>query len=167
MSLVLDSSVTLAWLYSDELTLATQEVFDQVVAAGARVPSLWRLEVANSLQGGIRRGRINEEFRDAALTDLGLLDIAIDSDTDTFAWSTTLRLAERCGLNLYEPPISNWPSDSNFLWPHWIRNCVPREARSALPCSPVIGYLCPRVSACSGRYDHILELPPPLQAACG
>ena len=101
MSLILDSSVTLAWLYSDELTPATQKIFDQVVAAGARVPSLWRLEVANSLQGGVRRGRISEEFRDAALTDLGLLDIAIDSDTDTFAWSTTLRLAERCGLTLY------------------------------------------------------------------
>lgn len=102
MSLILDSSVTLAWLYSDELTPAAQNVFDQVVAAGARVPSLWRLEVANSLQGGIRRGRISKEFRDAALTDLGLLDIAIDSDTDTFAWSSTLRLAERCGLTLYD-----------------------------------------------------------------
>jgi predicted nucleic acid-binding protein len=102
VSLILDSSVTLAWLYSDELTSATQEVFDQVVAAGACVPSLWRLEVANSLQGGVRRGRISEEFRDAALTDLGLLDIAIDSDTDTFAWSTTLRSAERCGLTLYD-----------------------------------------------------------------
>ncbi|SEO31582.1 Predicted nucleic acid-binding protein, contains PIN domain [Nitrosospira multiformis] len=102
MSLILDSSVTLAWLYSDELTPAAQKVFDQVVVAGARVPSLWRLEVANSLQGGVRRGRISKEFRDAALTDLGLLDIVIDSDTDTFAWSSTLRLAERCGLTLYD-----------------------------------------------------------------
>jgi len=102
VSLVLDSSVTLAWLYSDELAPGTQKVFDQVVTAGARVPSLWRLEVANSLQGGVRRGRISKEFRDAALTDLGLLNIKIDSDTDTFAWSTTLRLAERCSLTLYD-----------------------------------------------------------------
>jgi predicted nucleic acid-binding protein len=102
VSLILDSSVTLAWLYSDELTPATQKVFDQVVTAGARVPSLWRLEVANSLQGGMRRGRISKEFRDKALTDLGLLDIAIDSDTDTFAWSATLGLAERYDLTLYD-----------------------------------------------------------------
>ncbi len=102
MSLVLDSSVTLSWLYSDELTPATQQVFDRVVSDGAWVPSLWRLEVANSLQNAVRRRRISGEFRDAALTDLALLNIDIDSDTDTFAWSATLRLAERCGLTLYD-----------------------------------------------------------------
>lgn len=102
MSLVLDSSVTLAWLYSDELTPATQHVLDRVTTAGAWVPTLWRLEVANSLQTGVRRGRISAEFRDAALTDLALLNIAADPDTDTFAWSATLRLAERCNLTLYD-----------------------------------------------------------------
>ncbi|MDN5752651.1 MAG: type II toxin-antitoxin system VapC family toxin [Nitrosospira sp.] len=102
MSLVLDSSVTLAWLYSDELTPATQQVLDRVTVAGAWVPSLWRLEVANSLQGSVQRGRISAEFRDAALTDLALLNMTIDPDTDTFAWSATLRLAERCGLTLYD-----------------------------------------------------------------
>ena len=30
------------------------------------------------------------------------LFITIDPDTDTFAWSATLRLAERCGLTLYD-----------------------------------------------------------------
>jgi predicted nucleic acid-binding protein len=102
VSLVLDTSVTLAWLYSDELTPATQQVFNRVTAAGAWVPSLWRLEVANSLQTGVRRGRISAEFRDAALIDLALLNIVSDPDTDTFAWSATLRLAERCGLTLYD-----------------------------------------------------------------
>ncbi len=103
MSLVLDSSVTLSWLlYSEELTPATQQVFDCVVSDGAWVPSLWRLEVANSLQNAVRRRRISAEFRDAALTDLALLNITIDPDTDTFAWSATLRLAERCGLTLYD-----------------------------------------------------------------
>jgi predicted nucleic acid-binding protein len=42
------------------------------------------------------------EFRDAAFTDLALLNITIDPDTDTFAWSATSRLAERCGLTLYD-----------------------------------------------------------------
>lgn len=102
MNLVLDSSVTLAWLYGDELTPATQQVFDRVTAEGARVPALWRLEVANSLQTGVRRGRIGAEFRDASLADLALMDIATDPDTDTFAWSATLRLAERHGLTLYD-----------------------------------------------------------------
>jgi predicted nucleic acid-binding protein len=101
MSLVLDSSLTLSWLYSDELTPVTQQIFDHVVVEGAWVPSLWRLEVANSLHGAVRRKRISTEFRDAALTDLSLLNIMIDPDTDTFAWSATLRLAERGGLTVY------------------------------------------------------------------
>lgn len=102
MSLVLDSSVTLAWLYSDELAPATQRIFDRVTADGGWVPALWRLEVANSLQSSVRRGRISVDFRDAALTDLALLQIATDPDTDTFAWSATLRLAERYDLTLYD-----------------------------------------------------------------
>lgn len=102
MSLVLDSSVTLAWLFSDEVTPATQMVFDIVVAKRAWVPSLWRLEVANSLQTGVRRGRISAAFRDASLTDLALLSIVVDLETDTFAWSATLRLAERYQLTLYD-----------------------------------------------------------------
>jgi hypothetical protein len=52
---------------------------------GAWVPSLWRLEVANSLQSAVRWQRISKDFRDVALTDLSLLNIMIDPDTDTFA----------------------------------------------------------------------------------
>ncbi|MBW4698061.1 MAG: type II toxin-antitoxin system VapC family toxin [Aphanocapsa lilacina HA4352-LM1] len=102
MSLVLDSSVTLAWLFSDEVTPATQNVFDAVLAGRAWVPSLWHLEVANALQMGVRRGRISAQFRDASLIDLALLAIAVDPETDTFAWSATLRLAERYQLTLYD-----------------------------------------------------------------
>lgn len=102
MSLVLDSSVTLAWLYSDELTDSIRQVFEQVTASRAWVPSLWRLEVANALQMAVRRKRIDSAFRDASLSDLALLNIAADPDTDAFAWSTTLRLADRFQLTLYD-----------------------------------------------------------------
>lgn len=102
MSLVLDSSVTLAWLYSDEVTPAIEQVFDTILADRAWVPSLWRLEVANALQMSVRCGRISAEFREASLSDLALLAIEIDLETDTFAWSATLRLAERYQLTLYD-----------------------------------------------------------------
>lgn len=102
MSLVLDSSVTLAWLYPDETSDAVDGVLERVAAAGAWVPSLWRLEVANSLQQALRRGRIDAAFRDESLADLAQMNIAIDHETDTYAWSTTLRLAERFTLTLYD-----------------------------------------------------------------
>jgi|SRR5271155_3129301 predicted nucleic acid-binding protein len=102
MSLVLDSSLTLAWLYSEELTDAVRLVFERVTASRAWVPSLWRLEVANSLQMAVRRKRIDAVFRDASLADLSLLNIATDPDTDLFAWSDSLQLAERFSLTLYD-----------------------------------------------------------------
>ena len=69
---------------------------------GALVPALWRLEVANALQMGVRRRRIDAAFRDASLNDLALLAIEVDADTDTYAWSTTLWLAQQFGLTVYD-----------------------------------------------------------------
>jgi predicted nucleic acid-binding protein len=102
VSLVLDSSVTLAWLYTEELTEPVRQVFDTVVASRAWVPSLWRLEVANSLHIAVKRKRIGAAFRDASLADLALLNIVTDPDTDAAAWSNTLRLADRFALTLYD-----------------------------------------------------------------
>ena len=102
MSLVLDSSATLAWIYGDETTDAIRTLFDQIADTGAVVPALWRLEVANSLTVAVRRGRIDAEFRRAALADLALLDIGIDPHTDAQAWTGTLHLADRYGLTLYD-----------------------------------------------------------------
>ena len=101
MSLVLDSSAALAWVYAEERSEAIAQVFEQVTEAGAWVPSLWRLEVANVLEMGVRRGRIDAAFRDATLADFQLLPIQTDAETDKYAWGTTLRLAERHRLTVY------------------------------------------------------------------
>jgi predicted nucleic acid-binding protein len=102
VSLILDSSATLAWVYSDETTEAIRHVFDLVSEGGAWVPGLWRLEVANILEMGVRRGRHDAAFRDATLADLALLPIALDPETDCQAWGATARLAERHRLTLYD-----------------------------------------------------------------
>lgn len=102
MSLVLDCSVTLAWLLPDEDPKPVQAVLDRIVASRAWVPGLWRLEVANSLQSALRRKRIDAAFRDASLADLALLNIQVDPDTASFAWGETLRLADAHGLTPYD-----------------------------------------------------------------
>lgn len=102
MSLVLDTSITLAWVYSDETTSAVREVLESILARGAWTPALWRLEVANVLEMSVRRGRIPADFRDATLADLALLDIHTDCETDTQAWTATLQLASRHKLPLYD-----------------------------------------------------------------
>jgi predicted nucleic acid-binding protein len=102
MSLVLDSSVTLAWIYADETTDAVRQVFEALREGGAWVPGIWRLEVANVLAMGVRRKRHNTDFRDATLADLAQLPIQVDPETDQHAWNRTLRLADRHQLTLYD-----------------------------------------------------------------
>ena len=82
MSIVLDSSATLAWIFADEITEAIRGVFTHVCENGAWVPGLWKLAVANILEMGVRRGRHDAAFR-----------------TSTLA---TLQLAERHRLTLYD-----------------------------------------------------------------
>ncbi len=100
--LILDSSATLAWIYGDETTEAIRQVFDAVAEDGAVVPALWRLEVANSLTMAVQKRRINPNFRRAALADLALLDITTDQQTDSFAWTDTLNLADHFHLTVYD-----------------------------------------------------------------
>lgn len=102
MSVVIDASFTLSWYFDDETTPATEVILDRVSENGAVVPGLWRLEVANAFQSALRRNRISSEYRDESLTELMDLPITIDADTDTYAWTTTLRLAERFGLTIYD-----------------------------------------------------------------
>jgi predicted nucleic acid-binding protein len=102
VTLVLDSSVTLAWVYSDEVTPAVEDIFQRVVVAYAVVPSIWRLEVANALQMGIRRGRMNRRERDETLFDLSELDIRPDVSTDALAWKDTISIADRHALTVYD-----------------------------------------------------------------
>lgn len=51
---------------------------------------------------GVRKGRTDAEFRDAALRDLALLPIKVDLETDRRAWHETAGLASRHGLTLYD-----------------------------------------------------------------
>ncbi|MBI2800951.1 MAG: type II toxin-antitoxin system VapC family toxin [Gammaproteobacteria bacterium] len=100
MSVVIDSSITLAWFFDDERSLAADTVLHDVAESGAVVPSLWRMEVANAFHMAVRRQRINTTFRDASLADLRALAVEIDPETDQQAWATTLHLAERFSLTL-------------------------------------------------------------------
>lgn len=102
MSLVLDSSITLAWFFEDERSERADGVMRQVASKGAVVPSLWRLEIANAFQSAVRRKRISAAFRDASIADLRSFPIAVDSETDRHAWGATLALADRSRLTLYD-----------------------------------------------------------------
>ncbi len=102
MSLIIDTSATIAWVYADERTAVIRAVFARVRSEGAWVPGLWHLETANVLQMNVRRKRHSAAFRDATLSDLALLPIQVDSATNDQAWVTTVLLAERHHLTVYD-----------------------------------------------------------------
>lgn len=100
--LALDASVTLAWCFEDENSAEVQALMLRVAQAGACVPSLWRYEVANTLHLAVRRKRINQAQRDAAIVELAALDIQTDAESDAHIWSATLQLAARYDLTVYD-----------------------------------------------------------------
>jgi len=102
LSLVLDASLTLAWYFEDEASTAADSLLAVVSHRDAVVPPLWRLEVANGFQSAIRRKRIDQRYRDESLADLRLLAIEIDGESDAHVWSSTLPLADRFGLSVYD-----------------------------------------------------------------
>lgn len=102
MSLVVDASMAIAWLFAAERAEAPRSALRRVVAEGAVVPSLWRLEVANVLQNAVRRGRCGQAYADRSLERLQRLRIAVDSETDKQAWGETRRLALAHGLSSYD-----------------------------------------------------------------
>ena len=102
MSLVLDGSATVAWLVPDERTAPSQRVLEQVGEMGAIVPMLWRLEIGNTLTLAVRRKRISRDERAAALAKLSDLPIETDPETFVHAWTSTLALADRFNLTVYD-----------------------------------------------------------------
>ena len=57
---VLDTSVTMAWCFENEVTPYTEAVLDRLETTTALVPPVWQLEVANVLLVGERRKRLTQ-----------------------------------------------------------------------------------------------------------
>ena len=92
----------MAQVFLDERTLAISLVFGQVARHGAWVPELWRIEVLNALNIGIRRGRIDGLDRIRILQHLGSLPILFDQETHRHCWTRTILLADRHRLTAYD-----------------------------------------------------------------
>ena len=102
MICVIDASVALSWVYSDEHNAVSDALLARVSLEGAVVPSLWRLEVANSLQTGIKRKRIDAAYRDSSIQIFLRLPIEIDLETNDHAWTAVLHLADMHQLTVYD-----------------------------------------------------------------
>jgi predicted nucleic acid-binding protein len=102
MTLVLDASFAVAWLFASERSSSLRVSVRRVAAEGGIVPSLWRLEVANALRNAMRRARCDQSYADRSIERLRRLRIAVDLETDRHAWGETRRLAIAHDLTAYD-----------------------------------------------------------------
>ena len=79
MTLVLDSSIAIAWLMPDEAAETADLAIRRAIDEGAVVPALFGLEVANVLLVSMRRQRIALEAVAAGLTDLSAIEIRAEA----------------------------------------------------------------------------------------
>ncbi len=99
---VLDGSVTMAWYVQDERNDYADAVRDGLDRSQAVVPSLWPLEVANTVVMGERRKRSTPAQAATWLGFLGVLPIVVDGETTARAWGETLGLARAHNLSAYD-----------------------------------------------------------------
>ena len=100
--LVLDGSVTLAWLFHDEKDPYADAIVGKLPHIELLVPRLWHLEIANVLLVGERRGRCSQADTTSWLGFLAGLPVHVDGSTEASAWSQTINLARQHGLSAYD-----------------------------------------------------------------
>jgi predicted nucleic acid-binding protein len=102
-SFVLDSSLALAFVLKDEATPESDKILDGLgQGAVARVPALWRWEVANALLMAERRNRITSAENHRHLAHFRALPIEVDAPAFEEAWSGTHVLARKHRLTVYD-----------------------------------------------------------------
>ena len=75
MTLVLDSSIMIAWLMPDEQAVEADAAIVEAMASGSDVPALFGFEVANAMMMNVRRKRISLSDALAGLADLASIEI--------------------------------------------------------------------------------------------
>ncbi len=101
--LVLDCSVTLAWLLPDETSPYAEAALLELKQSEAIVPPLWVEEVANTLLVSIRRGRISPTHVNDFVIQLNKLGIHVSDEKPEIAHLPILiEMGADYGLSVYD-----------------------------------------------------------------
>ena len=97
--IVIDASVSAAWLLPDEDSVIATKAFDLVFMNRAFVPEIWKFEISNIIVINERRGRLTRAQGDQAFEMLGGLTIIRDTETPE---AETFYLARKYSLTFYD-----------------------------------------------------------------
>ncbi|MBL8581177.1 MAG: type II toxin-antitoxin system VapC family toxin [Rhizobiaceae bacterium] len=101
MSVVIDNSVALAWVLTDERGDVADRLLDNLMHEGGHVPFTFRAEFANGLTVAVRRNRIDRESRTQALSFMEGLKLVHDIDGRE-RMRSAVDLADAHGLTVYD-----------------------------------------------------------------
>jgi predicted nucleic acid-binding protein len=101
-TIALDASIAMTWCYPDEQSDYAYRVLDALAHGPAVVPAHWRLEVANAILFGERKGRLSASDVLRFFSLLESLSFITDTQTASHSLSGTISLARTCGLTSYD-----------------------------------------------------------------
>ena len=102
MAFVLDASMTLAWVFPDEATEATDRLLESLLERQAYAPGLWPIEVANAFLAATRRGRLDASRWPWIRHSLDALPIAVEPVDPARVGSAVLELAHDRKISVYD-----------------------------------------------------------------
>ena len=127
----LDCSVTMAWVFPDEATDATDWLRDSLVEGRAFVPSLWPAEVGNVLLTATRRGRIRVDEWPEIRANLEALPIEIEPGDYIPGVGRVARTGADAPVVRLRRDVSGTRRDGcNYRWLRWTAHSV-RPAHAA------------------------------------
>ena len=100
--LVIDNSIVMAWCFDDEPVSFARAVLEELERGKAIQPSVWPLELGNSLLVAERRRRIGREHSERFLRDLDSLSIEVEQEPSTRMLGEILTLAREHQLSTYD-----------------------------------------------------------------
>lgn len=100
MALVLDNSVVSGWLLANQATPYSDAIARRLLDDRAVAPGLLRLEYTNVLRTACKRGRMDAQQAQTAITQLAALPIEIDPEPPDAG--QVLALALRYDLTSYD-----------------------------------------------------------------
>lgn len=122
MAFVLDNSISASWILEDEFDLYSSQVLDKLLSEPAIVPSIWVLEITNTMVAGFRRKRISPANQVSTVELLKSLPITVESSHGQNDLDRLMQLAQAYNLSVYnaayldlairlELPLANKESD--------------------------------------------------------
>ncbi len=101
-TIALDASIAMTWCYPDEQSDYAYRVLDALAHGSAIVPAHWRLEVANAILFGERKGRLSASDVLRFLSLVESLSLVTDPQTSPRSLTGTISLARTYRLTSYD-----------------------------------------------------------------